>query len=103
MSGKITTDWGYVIEVGKTDELGVSILVVKPGGKLPAHYHKIMKEYEMILEGEAIVNGKRMVKDSLSIWNQGDIHEYINESEHDLKILCITIPPYIPDDEIRIG
>ncbi len=102
MQEKIFRDWGYVIEVGETDEIGVSILVIKPGQKIPFHYHEVMKEYEIILEGEGIVNGKRIGKDSLSIWAQSEVHGYINEGTKDLKILCITIPRYIPDDEIRV-
>ena len=99
---KIITDWGYVVEIGGTDELGVSLLAISSGARLPAHYHKVMLEYEIVIKGSPKVNGKTRPEGSVNVWKQGQVHEYVNASREEVKILCITLPPYDPGDEIRI-
>ncbi|MFH1833274.1 MAG: hypothetical protein ABH816_03905 [Candidatus Levyibacteriota bacterium] len=99
---KISTNWGYVKEIVSTKELGVSLLIIKAGRSLPAHYHKVIIEYEIIIKGDIKVNGKKQREGSISVWKPGKIHEYVNDSSKEVKIPCITIPPYSPSDEIPI-
>lgn len=98
----IKTDWGEVVTMGSTEEYSCSLLRVHPGQKIPNHIHKKMREIEIIAKGEALVNGNVLKKDSISIWEPNQSHEYINNSDEILEVICLACPPYDPLDEIPV-
>lgn len=97
---KIKTDWGYVVDFGNAEGVGVSILIIKPREEIKPHYHKKTWEAEVILEGKGLVNNEPIKRGNSYVWKFNQVHGYLNNGKTDLKILCITHPPYDPDDDI---
>lgn len=97
---KIQLDFGFVVPVGETKDVSVSILEILPKRKIPRHFHKKTKEIEIIIEGEPIVNGERKRKSEVLIWEPGEenTHEYYNDGDSVVRIVCIAIPKYDPSD-----
>jgi len=94
--------FGKVQVLESTDKFGSSILLIEPGKEIPKEFHKKMKEIEVILEGEVICNGKIQKPGDVNIWKINQVHSYKNESNSAVKILCITIPPYDPEDIFKV-
>ena len=78
---------------------GSAIIYLEPGKEIKNHHHKKMKEVEIILEGEVVCNGKIRKKGDILIWELNQDHNHRNLSNSITKILCITVPPYNPEDE----
>lgn len=95
---KFDAPFGSVVSIGQTDKLGCSILIIEPGKEITPHYHKKTKEIEVILEGTVVCRNKTQKKDDVNIWEPNETHGYMNKSNKDVKILCVTIPPYDPND-----
>ncbi|HTW91387.1 MAG TPA: cupin domain-containing protein [bacterium] len=98
----IKTEWGEVVNLGQTKEFSCSLLRVMPGQKIPKHYHKRMREIEVVVGGEALVNGVKRSKDSCIVWETGQPHEYVNTASQTLEVICLVWPPYDPADEIPV-
>jgi uncharacterized cupin superfamily protein len=100
MMERIQTEFGFVVPLGETAEVSTSILEILPRKKISKHFHKKTKEIEVILRGEAIVNGKRRKKSEVLIWEPGEqhAHEYYNDSSDTVRVLCVSIPKYDPAD-----
>ena len=95
---KFEMPWGCCEVIHRNNEVEVSVLVIYPGKEVDQHFHKKMKEIEVILEGEVECNGKVLKKGEFDIWKPGDMHWYKNHTGKDVKILCMSIPPYDPED-----
>ncbi len=99
---EINAPFGKVQIFESNDKFGSSILLVEPGKEITKHYHKKMKEIEVILEGEVICGDKIQKSGDINIWEINQVHGYKNESTSIVKILCITIPPYDPEDVFEV-
>jgi len=99
---KFKTPWGHVISFGIVEGFEGSILVVKPGKEIKPHLHKKTHEWEIILQGKGLANGLRVIKGDFKYWNFNVIHGYVNDGKKELKIFCLTQPPYNPKDDIFI-
>lgn len=95
---KIEMPWGYCEIIHSDKEIEVAVLTIHSGKEVDPHFHRKMKEIEVILEGEVECNGKVLKKGEFDIWKPGDMHKYKNHTDKDVKILCISVPPYDPED-----
>ncbi len=99
---KIKTPWGYVTPFGVAEGFEGSILVILLGKEIKPHFHRKTFEYEVILAGRGLANGKKVIKGDFRSWRLNQIHGYINNGKKELKIFCITQPPYNPSDDILV-
>ncbi|UCG95391.1 MAG: cupin domain-containing protein [archaeon] len=98
---EINVPFGKVQILESNNKFGSSILVIGPGKEIARHFHKKMKEIEVILEGEILCGDKPQGPGDVNVWETGQAHGYRNESGSPAKILCITMPPYDPQDEFE--
>lgn len=102
-----TKDWGTVDVIGENRRLGLYRLNIAPGGEIPNHIHRIMKEQELVLSPgllgwhdggppTPLEPGHR------SAWKFEQPHGYRNPASHITSILCMDAPPFDPDDEIEV-
>ncbi len=95
---KFDAPFGHVEVLEGTDKVGLSILVIYPGKEIKPHFHKKTKEVEIVLEGELSSIDKKFKEGDVLIWKLNTIHGYKNETKNNVKVLCITIPPYDETD-----
>jgi mannose-6-phosphate isomerase-like protein (cupin superfamily) len=98
---EIDAPFGKVQVLESNNKFGSSILVIEPGKEITKHFHKKMKEIEVVLEGEIWCGDKIQGPGEVNVWETGQAHGYRNESGSIVKILCITMPPYDPQDEFE--
>ncbi len=94
--------WGRVdILWEEENSFGVYRLIIYPGQTIPMHHHAVMTEKELILTaGLHAEGGRRLEPLTLRQWNQFEPHAYHNGTAEPQMILCIDMPPFIPQDEI---
>lgn len=100
---KFDAPFGHIEVLEGTEKVGLSILVIYPGKEIKSHFHKNTKEVEIILEEELETNKKRLKEGSIFIWKLNEIHGYKNNTNANVKVLCITMPPYNETDVFEIG
>lgn len=95
-------DWG-VKYLFRGPKIEWGIILLKPGQKLPCHYHQQVEETFHILEGEPtlIVDGKECLATPGSAFQipAPETHTFSNASTKNAKILFIKAP-YDPNDKI---
>lgn len=94
--------FGKVQVFESNDKFGSSVLLVDRGKEITKHYHKKTKEVEVILEGEIICDNEIQKPGNINVWELNQVHGYKNQSNSTVKILCITFPPYNPEDSFEI-
>jgi mannose-6-phosphate isomerase-like protein (cupin superfamily) len=94
--------FGKVQNFESNDKFGSSILIIEPNKEISKHYHKNTKEIEIILEGEIICDGEIERPYDVNIWEPMQAHSYKNISDAIVKILCLTTPPYNPNDSFEL-
>lgn len=99
---KFDSPFGHVEVLEGTEKVGLSILVIYPGKEIKPHFHKKTKEVEIVLEGELNSKGKKFKEGNVLIWELDMIHGYKNDSDKNVKILCITMPPYDINDVFEV-
>lgn len=93
--------FGKVQIFESSKEFGSSILIINPGKEIKKHYHKKTIEVEIILGGEIICNNKIQKAGEVNVWKINQPHGYKNNSNSIVKILCVTYPPYDPEDSFE--
>ena len=99
--------WGVVDIVDECRRLGLYRLNVAPGGVIPNHCHRRMREAEMVLgpglagwrDGgpeRALTPGEEVA------WRPDQPHGYRNPSAAWGSVLCIDSPPFEPSEEIPV-
>ncbi len=71
-----------------------TFLIIEPGKGLPKHHHKKMKEVVIVMEGEIVYDGKVKKPHDTIIQEPGTTHSIKNETDSNVKVLFINIPPY---------
>lgn len=94
--------WGTVDIIHETRDVGIYRLNIAPGGTIPLHLHREMRESEMVLTDELHCQGKRMAPGTVHRWPRHAAHYYENKSAHFQSILCVDAPRFIPEDEIPV-
>jgi mannose-6-phosphate isomerase-like protein (cupin superfamily) len=94
--------------IGRSDELGATVkhslayVVVPPGSRSPAHYHKESEETYYILDGEARlrVDGDEhhVVRGDACLIVPPEVHEIVSVGTGSLEFLVISAPAWVPTD-----
>ena len=83
--------------------LGLYVLEVAPGAAIPAHFHRVMQEHELVLDDGLLQQGRPVRAGDAFSWPAGLVHEYCNPTEALRRILCIDRPKFIPEDEVVVA
>lgn len=79
----------------KTDKFEVGLLSHKAGEVWPKHYHKVATEYNVLISGKMIIQGKELVSGDVFVFNPGDIADPI--FLEDCSVLVVKVPSIIGD------
>jgi dihydroneopterin aldolase len=95
-----TKDFGHVDIVHESPAYGIYRLRIEPGRSIDSHRHATMEEHELVL-GSGLHLQKKPVSAGMAFaWPHGLVHRYDNPSEHEVGVLCVDCPRFIPQDEI---
>ena len=86
--------YNKIEEISKTDIGSCSVLYIKPGAKILKHYHKKGIEIEYVYKG----NCKTHKEGEVKIWGKNQPHEVINNSDEELILICLKVPPHSDED-----
>jgi quercetin dioxygenase-like cupin family protein len=92
--GKQSEIFNKVEELNKTGLGSCNVLYIKPGAKIPKHYHKKGIEIEYVYKG----NCKTHKEGRIYVWEKNKPHELINDSNEELILICLKIPPHSEED-----
>ncbi len=70
---------------------------LRPGGHDPKHYHNGI-EIEYVQKGSCLTHKQGEVY----FRQAGEVHEAINDSQDEVVIVCLTIPPESDKDTVYI-
>ena len=79
----------------KTKNFEVAVLSHPKNQKWPKHYHKLLTEYNLLLEGKMIINNTEINKNEIFTLEPNEIADPI--FLEDCKVLCIKVPSIIGD------
>lgn len=85
------------------EALGLYVLEVAPGAAIPAHFHRVMQESELVLDAGLLQQGRPVRAGDAFHWPAGYVHEYRNPTDGPKRILCIDRPRFIPEDEVLVA
>lgn len=94
--------WGWVDIVHESERAGIYRLNIAPGGGIPLHVHRAMREAEMVLSDGLLCQGRATAVGSTFRWPLDAPHGYDNPSERHQSLLCIDRPRFDPADEIVV-
>ena len=95
--------FGRVDILYEDETLGLYVLAVAPGARIPPHFHRVMAESELVLDAGLLQQGRPVARGAAFRWPKGFIHEYRNPTRAERRILCLDRPPFIPDDEVEVS
>lgn len=94
--------WGNVDVIHETKDAGIYRLNVQPGGRIPLHVHRQMRESEMVLGTGLLCQGAPVAAGTVHRWPLGAAHCYDNPTRRWQTILCVDAPKFIESDEIHV-
>ena len=97
-----TKEWGAVDVIHETQACGIYRLNIRPGGGIPLHIHRRMRESEMVLTKGLTCQRRPVQPGTVHRWPRGAAHCYQNESARWQSILCVDTPRFMPEDEIVV-
>lgn len=83
----------------KTSDFEVGLLNHKKGEVWPAHYHKESIEYNVLVKGKMIIQGKELNSGDVFVFEKGEIADPI--FLEDCTVVAIKVPS-IPSDKFEI-
>jgi quercetin dioxygenase-like cupin family protein len=83
----------------KTKDFEVGLLTHTKGEKWPAHYHKESIEYNVLVSGKMVVQGKELNSGDVFIFDKGEIADPI--FLEDCKIVVVKVPS-LPNDKFEV-
>jgi len=97
--------WGSVDIICESKQQGLYRLTIEPGQKLPNHFHRKMRESEMVLSPglhgwSGDESSQPTPVGSVFQWPNHLHHGYENLGSQPASILCMNAPPFDPADEI---
>jgi mannose-6-phosphate isomerase-like protein (cupin superfamily) len=93
------TGFGAAHVLYEDARIGCYILEIAPGHSIPAHCHRVMREWELILDDGLLQQGSPVARGTAYDWPLGHVHAYRNPTARPLRILCIDSPRFDPADE----
>lgn len=97
------TAFGAAHIVHEDDTLGLYILEIAPRGIIPAHYHRVMRESELILDDGLLQQDRPVARGNAFAWPLGHVHAYRNPTGRPRRILCLDRPRFMPEDEVPLA
>jgi len=94
--------WGTVDVIHETQSAGIYRLNLEPGGVIPLHVHRQMREAEMVLTDGLHCQGEAVSPGTVRRWPRNAAHLYENRSDRWQSILCVDAPRFLPEDEIAV-
>ena len=79
----------------KTKDFEVGVITYKEGELKPPHIHKIATEYNVLLEGKVVIQGKELNKGDIFILKKGEIADPVFLD--DCTILSVKVPSVLGD------
>ena len=83
----------------KTKEFEVGVLSHSKGENWPAHYHKDVVEYNLLLEGKMIVQDTEINVGDLFVFDKGEVSD--PKFIEDCKVLVVKTPS-LPGDKYEV-
>jgi dihydroneopterin aldolase len=96
-------EFGEVEILHQTREAGLYLLHIEPGRDIPAHYHRVMRELEWLVDGEIERDGERLQGFSPVMWRKHRVHRYVNVGPRRATLFCCDSPPFVREDEIVVN
>jgi dihydroneopterin aldolase len=91
--------FGEVDILHENEDCGIYLLRIPAGAKIPAHYHALMEEGELVISDGLLLQNEPAKSGVAHQWPKGFVHEYENSSDTERSILCVNAPKFIPSDE----
>ncbi len=79
----------------KTDKFEVALLTHKAGEVWPKHYHKVATEYNVLVSGKMVIQGKELNSGDVFVFSPGDVADPI--FLEDCSVLVVKVPSIIGD------
>lgn len=79
----------------KTELFEVGLMRHKAGEVWPKHYHKVGTEYNVLVSGKMIIQGKELVSGDVFVFNPGEIADPI--FLEDCSVLVVKVPSILGD------
>jgi mannose-6-phosphate isomerase-like protein (cupin superfamily) len=96
------TGFGAAHILHEDDILGLYVLEIAPGHAIPAHCHRVMREWELILDEGLLQQDRPVARGAAFAWPPGHVHAYRNPTLRSLRILCIDRPRFTRADEVPL-
>ena len=94
--------YGSVEVVLETQEAGLYLLHLRPGGAIAPHHHGVMQELEWPIRGELVRGGVKVSGFDPRVWPQGQAHDYVNAGTTTATLFCCDQPRFMRSDEIHL-
>lgn len=94
---KLKFPWGELIIVGTTKEFSVGVDIITPGSTPdePGTYLKKGVAMYYVIDGKGLFENRSIKKGDLIKIKAGQKMFLKNNSQKNLKILCVYLPPYV--------
>jgi len=83
----------------KTDKFEVGLLQHKAGEIWPKHYHKVGTEYNVLVSGKMIIQGRELNAGDVFVFNPDDIADPV--FLQDCTVLVVKVPS-LPGDKYEV-
>lgn len=83
----------------RTKDFEVGVLRHHKGEKWPSHYHKHSVEYNVLVSGKMIVQGKELNSGDVFVFEKGEIADPV--FLEDCTVVCVKVPS-IPSDKFEV-
>ncbi len=84
----------------RTKDFEVGVLTHYKDEHWPSHYHKDSVEYNVLVSGKMIVQGKELNSGDVFIFNKGEIADPV--FLEDCKVVCVKVPS-LPHDKFEVN
>lgn len=83
----------------RTKDFEVGVLTHPKGEQWPPHYHKESVEYNVLISGKMVVQGKELNSGDVFVFEKGEIADPV--FLEDCTVVCVKVPS-IPSDKFEI-
>lgn len=96
------SEFGEVEILHQSRDAGLYLLHIEPGREIPAHYHRVMRELEWLVDGDIERDGERLRGFCPVAWRKHRVHRYVNVGPRRATLFCCDSPPFVREDEIVV-